>query len=1427
MNTSLKKFSIVLKQEGTSRQERYMPALHESSTLLDSRQLPDILLYMRQYAKNLLFIDPEKDDIDFEESWEDFFSSDPVLLIAGVANLDIKKVKEEYDNLNGRFQNFTNVASFAELVQFVFARFQEINHWFKLAPADSMLHQDLSLYIKSYLQKDIDPVKEMLLYSFDHVEDDQADKKKNALNLKYQKVLQALQAMDMVWKLDIKEKLLLRESLFTGNNEIEKLTAASIPLRKIFETVFYVTQNISQRSAKYFDETIGHKQNHSPHVALVLTFIKLFQYQQAELNKLPQRLLNFYYRDVLKITPKNAVPDEAVIVIELAKGFTSCLVQKGTKVSAGKDKNNRELVYAVYKDVVINQAKVTQLRTGFIDRDATNNISNFYTANITALTDVPAGPTLATVRSKMFGDTLTAPAHIGFAIASSQFFLSKGERNVVVSITSQADIGPLQTAATTQLSDDFEPGIIRLLLTGEKGWIDSAATNSGIQINTFKKISSSVIALNFTISIAQEQAIIGFDPKLHEGNFNTFFPVMKCLLQFPDGKQPAANEAAVIYQLNILQQLQVTETNISVQAGNIDIKASFDGVRDLLIENDETVINSKKPFYPFTPIPKVNTAFYIGCKDLFYKKIQLLSINIEWLLPDNFRGYYQKYHPPYDSNKFMASLSYLQKNKWKKYKDISLIDINTGDPTLRAIKINFEKSSADDGLQDDNIPSFDNTKKNGTLQLKLGYPDFGHSVYPQLITAAVMDKAKAGNVDYYKLVKKRLHDDIFTIELPPDLNQRNGPLKVVYDILANLKDDAQARAMLINALSDIISRNNDTLEVTKKPEQQAGIAEDRNSEVIVHDQNFIERMLRIFRKTNIAGEGVHNDKDKQGVDDIAANIEGDIYDVADFILPSKNEMNNLIITEVNKNINQTVANAVVLILGAREETKAVDPERTAKILTEEFGKARKVINDMIAKKIATSLSASEIPPPPYAPIINTISINYQSSKDMARKDGDKMYHLTMAGSIAETSLWNDENGNTANNTLLTTNNLLPQPLSAKKNEKQLYMQGMLFIGIASLLPNQNISLLFQMAEGTKGNDSAPPTLFWFYLRDNEWVQLPDKSIISDSTYNLQGSGIMEFALPADATNTNTFFNTANLFWLCAAVAENPNAFPFLTDVKAQAAVVVFEGAGHNPQHLALPLPAGQINKLVDDLPKIKKIVQPVPSFNGRPAEAGADYFIRVSERLRHKERAINNWDYERLVLEAFPVIFKIKCLNNYCNGHFATGHVTVVPIPDLQNKSYSGSNILVPKTNYTDLKRIETFLSARSSPFVCVHAINPKPEYVQIKCKVKLYTGVDRGFYLKKLHDDVTDFLTPWSTGTDKLSFSGKVYASSIITFIDKREYVDYVTELVMFQYTEKENGQRDFVFNKDKLASLVETELTTDHSILVSAPTHQIELVD
>jgi hypothetical protein len=207
-------------------------------------------------------------------------------------------------------------------------------------------------------------------------------------------------------------------------------------------------------------------------------------------------------------------------------------------------------------------------------------------------------------------------------------------------------------------------------------------------------------------------------------------------------------------------------------------------------------------------------------------------------------------------------------------------------------------------------------------------------------------------------------------------------------------------------------------------------------------------------------------------------------------------------------------------------------------------------------------------------------------------------------------------------------------------------EGMLFIGIENLMPLQMVSLLFQFAEGSAENeDDDPPTINWSYLTYNEWRPLKAENIVSDSTYGFQTTGILKIDTPEDASSHNTII-TDGLIWFCASVSENANRIPQLIDVVTQAVEATFQDNNNDASHYDKALPAASISQLVKPVAQVASVKQPFQSFDGKHKEVGKEFYTRVSERLRHKGRAITAWDYEHLVLDRFPGIYKVKCITH-------------------------------------------------------------------------------------------------------------------------------------------------------------------------------------
>ncbi len=1397
MKKEFSSYGSIFNQEGTSRKERFAPSLNPENLSLDDRQLEDFITYAQQYSKNVLFVDADENNFDTSKTWEQFFKDDLILLSANIAKKDINEIKEKYDLLYDNFQEVETFESFSRIADFVFSHFRKIDQWYASSSQESALNQDLNLYIKSYLIKELQKLYHIVLYTNSIAKDSNQPVNTGLIN------------PGNIWELEENPAASTGAYAFDGKTEKEKLYNALLIINKIFDTVFHATSQIITLSRNFFKVEIYRQQNISPHIALYITFVNLFGIIRKELNHIPGKILDYYYRTVLKIDPLKAFPDSTFVVFEIAKGFDFCRIEQGTRLLAGKDGKNVDLIYKTDKEIIVNKARVSSLKAVAIGKKD-ELITNYFSATLKQdekiINEGVMHPFAASGKEKVL--------QTGFAIASDQLYLAKGERNVTIRF---------ETAESLETWEKYDTSILELRLTGESGWISSGNVSDGVIIYSLEKKENNILELSFNISIAQPSAVVAFDPLFHGEKPDLHMPLLKVLFKFPDIQQPDKPEnpeenADQIKQINYLMSLSIVRITLAVQVGSISEKVNFDGIRELVLENYESELDPKKPFYPFSTSPKVGSSFYIGCKDLYYKKnIDNLSVSIDWMLPDNFESYYDKYFHPYDSNKFLASVSVLRNREWKYLKDVSLIEPYTDKPSLKLIQIPDKPGTGNGPDQETDISRFDVSKKDGTVKLKLKYPDFGHEIYPQLITSIALQKAnsKIAGVDFYQIIKKELADSEISIKLPGAGN-KNNRIKTIKEALTTYDDNDTIRSTIISTLTLSLTQFNG-VDISKAEVRHISLDPTRT---VVNDDNFIERILRLLKKVKLVERKIHFDRDKDTVEAIVKDVNDELNSRIDFILPADEEMITLIISEVNNAIGRIAAKAADKIIELKNTP--FDENSISGIISKEIDVANEVINDLVARKIAMLLSARDIPPQPYSPLINSISVSYTSEKELTQNE-DQFFHILPFG-MAAANPFDAKPRATAESFLLPTNKLFSGAILSSVG-KDSVSSGILFVGLKDLMVNEVLTLFFNIDQSFKKLDYKPPLISWWYLKNNEWKDLKNDSIIADNTYGLQTSGIVEISIPSDINNQNTVFDEANLFWFGISITKDPESLPGLADVQSQATTVTFEDNGNDPQHLAYPLPANKINRFEEIVPGIKSIKQPLASFYGRVKETEPEYYSRVSERLRHKGRAINNWDYERLVLEKFPSIFKVKCINNYFRGHFLPGHVTVVPIMNLKNKS-SDETTELPMASFLDLRKIEEYLKKRTSPFNRIHAVNPLPNYVLINCKVKFKAEVNKGFYLGELNRELIKFLSPWISDDDTPTYSAKIYASSVINFIDKKKYVDYVADLSLYQYTMLDDGTINYSRLENQTIALSETQVTAPHSILVSANEHIIKIL-
>jgi hypothetical protein len=451
----------------------------------------------------------------------------------------------------------------------------------------------------------------------------------------------------------------------------------------------------------------------------------------------------------------------------------------------------------------------------------------------------------------------------------------------------------------------------------------------------------------------------------------------------------------------------------------------------------------------------------------------------------------------------------------------------------------------------------------------------------------------------------------------------------------------------------------------------------------------------------------------------------------------------------------------------------------------------------------------KIPNEPYTPVISGLSIDYKASVILGRKEtehaGTDRFFLVYPFGVTSSA----------------SDSELPGLVPAIDDE------GSLFIGVRDFSGGQTISLLIQVAEGSADPDYPRQPVYWSFLSGDSWIPFNDRQILADTTNELLASGIISFSVPKSATTQHTLLPDG-LVWFRASAAKQTPAISSLISIEAQAVTAQFRDKNNDPGHLAAPLPADTIAKLKTSDSAIKGVMQPFSSFGGSVKEKSEAFYVRVSERLRHKQRAITIWDYERLILQNFPSVYKVKCLNHIrfegvsgTYSEIAPGYVSLIVVSDVKNRN--AVEPLKPKTSLTVLSEIEDFIREIRAEAVKVRVRNPLYEEIKVSFKVSFHEGMDQGFYSEVLNREITSYLSPWAfQETPEVVFGGRIHKSMILHFVEKRPYVDFVTCFRM-DHRIPEGGGSGMKVLKD----IDEAEATTAASVLGSAPQHNITVLE
>lgn len=454
-----------------------------------------------------------------------------------------------------------------------------------------------------------------------------------------------------------------------------------------------------------------------------------------------------------------------------------------------------------------------------------------------------------------------------------------------------------------------------------------------------------------------------------------------------------------------------------------------------------------------------------------------------------------------------------------------------------------------------------------------------------------------------------------------------------------------------------------------------------------------------------------------------------------------------------------------------------------------------------------------LPNQAFAPQIRSISLSYKASStftfaadrvaDNEERVKNQFYHIHPFGKRV---IFNDG--------LPKLSTLLPQYDD----------EGYLLIGLTQLNPPQTINLLFELEHNASNilNFSDLPDVKWSYLVDDEWMPFEDGDILSDGTNNFTTSGIVGLKIPELITSQHQIL-PSDVFWISASVSRNTQVLSKLIFIRSNAAMV--QWVAHKERaEWEKNIPPGSINSLIETRSDINSIGQPFVSFGGSQGESDMSYYNRISERLRHKNRAIIPEDFERIILNRFPELYQVKCLNNSRFPNFIRpGEIIVVVV----NKVNTNGAFILPRADFNQLQMIENEVQKITSPFVKLKCINPVYEKVKISCNVQFISSAATGEFLNRIQQDLQKYICPWfDEFQSEMQFGGNLERSALLSFIESLDYVKFVTRLsiVVLHFKSGEYSISDSAASDGKINTL---KTSTPWSVLVPDIDHDITIID
>jgi hypothetical protein len=1073
------------------------------------------------------------------------------------------------------------------------------------------------------------------------------------------------------------------------------------------------------------DEADG---RHRPHVALFVAFAHLLGTAQESINDFAARRADFYYRRVLRDRNLESLPDAVFVTFDAAVSATpvSATIPRGTGLTAGKDAEGRDRIFVSCDDVTVTDASLAVVRTvrtvvgPLLPREGGHVIERVVSRELTRDDANAAG-------FAAFGRDNDEPAAIGFAVGAPTLWLRGGRRTVTLTIR----CGPTPPATSEiltrlnlaagldndQILERLLQGAFALSVSSSTGWLPI----EGYVVELAPGGNGPGFRLRFSLAAdAPPVAPLAGAPLTVE------CPAVRVRLR---QQRVALDDIAAIavYPLSVLAGLAVT---------SVDVHVSVEQLVPAAVEISGGAVDATKPFPAFGPVPAVGSFLTIRERELFMKDVDALTLRITWftLPPDDtgFAGYYRGYvigpnalpqEGLFDNQVFRAAIGDSEHCLFRTANSAGPIPEPDG---------RLSRHTVFQGLAIPSAGAGNDGAGRDSLRVELTAPPyaFGHGIYAQNVLHAAMapQTATACEASCQAEYAFLLHAARNVESVLPPLTQTGLRRRLVEAARTFKGLRTRARTLGANTTTTL------------------GSLADAACESLVAclgewKELFPVEQLNAWRERLAACRRGPALQRLSACEALRATLRGATLGRAGAPASSHLQRCDLILS---------------VALWVRDSDDGYSDESEWRYRRTTRANLTTCISELRARydaavKTCTADCAQRKlqfrPNTPHLPQIESLSFDYSASEPATL-----FAHLLPFDGHRRLEESADSGGGT----------LLPR----------FAHEGNLYFGFSRLDGRGTLPLYVGIGQA---DGAAPTAISWSYLAGNRWLSLPPPRHDADTTYGLQASGILRLTVPAKDAGEPSSVLPGSLRWIRAA-ADDPRDVRQVLGIYPHAVKAMRHADGGNFDE---PLPMRTIAALAKPVKGIALVTQPASSIGGRAAERDRDFQVRMSERLRHKGRAIVGWDYEHIVLERFPTVWKVRTLPAQPSRHGeqggGRGAVRVVVVPGSTSPDITDAT--APRSSAETLASIARLLQQAAGPFVRVQVLNPIYVRVKVTANIRWREGADPPTSADRLDAELKMYLSPWD---NDIRGDRAVSGPEIEEFVQSRSYVELVSALAI-----------------------------------------------